>query len=74
MMVRCMYGPPQVVCLVCVSHNGVGESELLQMFPDLTWPMLTSLLRPLQTLRVLTFGCGLLRFQHLQVSLRLGGG
>ncbi|XP_072566823.1 nephrocystin-3 isoform X2 [Paramormyrops kingsleyae] len=56
----------EVVCLVCVSHNGVAESELLQMFPDLTWPMLASLLRQLQNLRVVTFSCGLLKFQHLQ--------
>uniref|UniRef100_A0A8C9SUW4 Nephrocystin-3 n=1 Tax=Scleropages formosus TaxID=113540 RepID=A0A8C9SUW4_SCLFO len=58
----------QVVCLICVSHNGVSESELLELFPDLAWPVLTSLLHRLQRLRIVAFGCGLLKFQHLQVA------
>uniref|UniRef100_A0A8C9WI11 Nephrocystin-3 n=1 Tax=Scleropages formosus TaxID=113540 RepID=A0A8C9WI11_SCLFO len=51
----------EVVCLICVSHNGVSESELLELFPDLAWPVLTSLLHRLQRLRIVAFGCGLLK-------------
>uniref|UniRef100_A0A8C9UXX0 Nephrocystin-3 n=1 Tax=Scleropages formosus TaxID=113540 RepID=A0A8C9UXX0_SCLFO len=58
----------EVVCLICVSHNGVSESELLELFPDLAWPVLTSLLHRLQRLRIVAFGCGLLKFQHLQAG------
>ncbi|KAG7488498.1 hypothetical protein MATL_G00034700 [Megalops atlanticus] len=56
----------EIMCLVCVSHNGVSESEVLEMFPDLSWPLLSSVLRKLQGLCIVTLGCGLIKFQHLQ--------
>ncbi|MBN3308032.1 NPHP3 protein, partial [Amia calva] len=56
----------EVVCLVCVSHNGVSESELLQLLPGLDWPVLAALLHRLQDLCAVTFGCGLVKFRHLQ--------
>ncbi|KAJ8376758.1 hypothetical protein SKAU_G00073380 [Synaphobranchus kaupii] len=56
----------EMLCLVCVSHNGVSESEVMELFPDLSWPILASLLYKLQSLCVVTLGCGLIKFQHLQ--------
>ncbi|MGH0123466.1 UNVERIFIED_CONTAM: hypothetical protein FKN15_011981 [Acipenser sinensis] len=56
----------QIVCLVCASHNGVSESELLEMHPDLTSPVLASLLHKLQSMCMITYGCGIIKFQHLQ--------
>ncbi|XP_046879327.1 nephrocystin-3 isoform X1 [Hypomesus transpacificus] len=56
----------EMLCLVCASHNGVSESEVLDVFPELRMAALSSLLRRLQGLCVLAFSCGLLRFQHLQ--------
>uniref|UniRef100_A0A8C6QBF8 Nephrocystin-3 n=1 Tax=Nannospalax galili TaxID=1026970 RepID=A0A8C6QBF8_NANGA len=50
----------QILCLVNVSHNGVSESELMELYPEMSWATLTS------KMRLLTYGCGLLRFQHLQ--------
>ncbi|KAL4635274.1 nephrocystin-3 [Arapaima gigas] len=58
----------EVVCLICVSHNGVSESELLELFPDVAWPVLASLLYQLQRLHIVAYGCGLLKFQHLQAG------
>ncbi|KAK1173639.1 nephrocystin-3 isoform X2 [Acipenser oxyrinchus oxyrinchus] len=56
----------EIVCLVCASHNGVSESELLEMHPDLTSPVLASLLHKLQSMCMITYGCGIIKFQHLQ--------
>ncbi|MBN3315241.1 NPHP3 protein, partial [Atractosteus spatula] len=56
----------EMVCLVSMSHNGVSESEMLDMFPDLTFPVSTCLLHKLQNLCFVTFGCGLIKFQHFQ--------
>ena len=67
--VRVGVSSPQMLCLVCASHNGVSESEVLDVFPDLRMAALSSLLRRLQGLCVLSLSCGLLRFQHLQVHL-----
>ncbi|XP_008053105.2 nephrocystin-3 [Carlito syrichta] len=56
----------QILCLVNVSHNGVSESELMELYPELSWAVLTSLIHSLHKMCLLTYGCGLLRFQHLQ--------
>lgn len=57
-----------MLCLVYASHNGVSESELLDLFPEMELPVLSSLLLRLTRLCVLTLRCGLIRFQHLQVT------
>uniref|UniRef100_A0A6Q2YIJ2 Nephrocystin-3 n=1 Tax=Esox lucius TaxID=8010 RepID=A0A6Q2YIJ2_ESOLU len=62
----CVYSFPQMLCLVCASHNGVSESEVLELFPDLGMPVLSSILYSLQRLCIVELGCGLIRFQHLQ--------
>ncbi|XP_016134058.1 nephrocystin-3-like [Sinocyclocheilus grahami] len=56
----------ELLCLVCASHNGISESEALEMFPDLSFPALTSLLHNLERLLIITYACGLIRFQHPQ--------
>uniref|UniRef100_A0A8C4EVS3 Nephrocystin-3 n=1 Tax=Dicentrarchus labrax TaxID=13489 RepID=A0A8C4EVS3_DICLA len=69
----------EILCLVCASHNGVSESEVLDHFPDVEFPVLSSLLYHLNRLCIVTLRCGLIRFQHLQAweAVRLeflGGG
>ncbi|KAA8580697.1 hypothetical protein FQN60_013655, partial [Etheostoma spectabile] len=69
----------EILCLVCASHNGVSESEVLDLFPDLELPVLSSVLYHLNRLCIVTLRCGLIRFQHLQAweAVRLeflGGG
>lgn len=61
---------PQILCLVCASHNGVSESEVLDLFPEVKLPVLSSLLHRLNRLCIVTVRCGLIRFQHLQVTSR----
>ncbi|XP_032725577.1 nephrocystin-3 isoform X2 [Lontra canadensis] len=56
----------QILCLINVSHNGVSESELMELHPELSWALLTSLIHSLHKMCLLTYGCGLLKFQHLQ--------
>ncbi len=56
---------------MCASHNGVSESEVLDLFPEVELPVLTSLLHRLNRLCIVTLRCGLIRFQHLQVIIRL---
>ncbi|XP_057680349.1 nephrocystin-3 [Corythoichthys intestinalis] len=56
----------EILCLVYSSHNGVSESEILDLFPELEFPVLASMLFGLSRLCVLTLHCGLIRFQHLQ--------
>ncbi|XP_058513216.1 nephrocystin-3 isoform X3 [Ochotona princeps] len=56
----------QILCLVGVSHDGVSESELLELYPQLSAALLASLVHSLHKMCVLTYGCGLLRFQNLQ--------
>uniref|UniRef100_A0A452UM00 Nephrocystin-3 n=1 Tax=Ursus maritimus TaxID=29073 RepID=A0A452UM00_URSMA len=56
----------QILCLINVSHNGVSESELMELYPELSWAVLTSLIHSLHKMCLLTYGCGLLKFQHLQ--------
>ncbi|TFK11873.1 Nephrocystin-3 [Platysternon megacephalum] len=56
----------EVLCLISVSHNGVSESELMELYPELSCAMLASLVHSLHKMCMLTYGCGLLKFQHLQ--------
>ncbi|XP_043916336.1 nephrocystin-3, partial [Protopterus annectens] len=56
----------EILCVICISRNGVSESELMELYPELSWLTLASLVHSLQRLCVLTYGCGLLKFQHLQ--------
>ncbi|XP_006902609.1 PREDICTED: nephrocystin-3 [Elephantulus edwardii] len=56
----------QILCLVNVSHNGVSESELMELHPGTSWVTLASLIHTLHNMPLLAFGCGLLKFQHLQ--------
>ncbi|XP_048955960.1 nephrocystin-3 isoform X3 [Canis lupus baileyi] len=56
----------QILCLINVSHNGMNESELMELYPELSWAVLTSLIHSLHKMCLLTYGCGLLKFQHLQ--------
>uniref|UniRef100_A0A4W6CXJ0 Nephrocystin-3 n=1 Tax=Lates calcarifer TaxID=8187 RepID=A0A4W6CXJ0_LATCA len=69
----------EILCLVCASHNGVSESEVLDLFPEIELPVLSSMLHRLNRLCIVTLRCGLIRFQHLQAweAVRLeflGGG
>uniref|UniRef100_A0A671VYV2 Nephrocystin-3 n=1 Tax=Sparus aurata TaxID=8175 RepID=A0A671VYV2_SPAAU len=69
----------EILCLVCASHNGVSESEVLDLLPEVELPVLSSLLHCLNRLCIVTLRCGLIRFQHLQAweAVRLeflGGG
>ncbi|KAK7808107.1 LOW QUALITY PROTEIN: hypothetical protein U0070_009421, partial [Myodes glareolus] len=57
----------QILCLINVSHNGVSESELMELHPEMSWASLTSVVHSLHKMCLLTYSCGLLRFQHLQV-------
>uniref|UniRef100_A0A8C2IWF5 Nephrocystin-3 n=1 Tax=Cyprinus carpio TaxID=7962 RepID=A0A8C2IWF5_CYPCA len=50
----------ELLCLVCASHNGISESEALELFPDLSFPALTSLLHNLERLLIITYACGLI--------------
>uniref|UniRef100_A0A8C5B7B7 Nephrocystin-3 n=1 Tax=Gadus morhua TaxID=8049 RepID=A0A8C5B7B7_GADMO len=56
----------QMLCLVWASRNGVSESEILELIPDLEFPVLSSVLQQLSKLRILTLVGGLIRFHHLQ--------
>ncbi|XP_036074835.1 nephrocystin-3 isoform X3 [Rousettus aegyptiacus] len=56
----------QILCLINVSHNGVSESELMELYPEMSWAVLTSLIHSLHKMCLLTYSCGLLKFQHLQ--------
>nr|XP_033785861.1 nephrocystin-3 isoform X1 [Geotrypetes seraphini]XP_033785862.1 nephrocystin-3 isoform X1 [Geotrypetes seraphini]XP_033785863.1 nephrocystin-3 isoform X1 [Geotrypetes seraphini] len=56
----------EILCLISISHNGVSESELLELVPELSCPILASLVHSLHKMSVLSYGCGLLKFQHLQ--------
>ncbi|XP_028290480.1 nephrocystin-3 isoform X2 [Gouania willdenowi] len=56
----------ELLCLVCASHNGLSESEALDLFPEIELPVLSSMLHRLSRLCILTLRCGLIRFQHLQ--------
>lgn len=62
-----LFSSPQILCLVCASHNGVSESEVLDLLPEVELPVLSSLLHRLNRLCIVTLRCGLIRFQHLQV-------
>lgn len=62
-----LFSSPQILCLVCASHNGVSESEVLDLLPEVELPVLSSLLHCLNRLCIVTLRCGLIRFQHLQV-------
>ncbi|MEQ2176323.1 hypothetical protein GOODEAATRI_026755 [Goodea atripinnis] len=69
----------EMLCLVFSSHNGVSESEALDLFPELEWPALSSLLYHLNRVCIVTLRCGLIRFEHMQAceAVRLeflGGG
>uniref|UniRef100_A0A4W3HQC9 Nephrocystin-3 n=1 Tax=Callorhinchus milii TaxID=7868 RepID=A0A4W3HQC9_CALMI len=59
----------EILSLIYASHNGVSEGELLEMCTDLTWPVLASTLHSLECMYVITYCCGLLKFQHLQVRI-----
>uniref|UniRef100_A0A8C4VPI1 Nephrocystin-3 n=1 Tax=Gopherus evgoodei TaxID=1825980 RepID=A0A8C4VPI1_9SAUR len=56
----------EVLCVISVSHNGVSESELMELYPELSCVTLASLVHSLHKMGMLTYGCGLLKFQHLQ--------
>ncbi|XP_021027460.1 nephrocystin-3 [Mus caroli] len=56
----------QILCLINVSHNGVSESELMELYPEMSWLSLISIIHSLHKMHLLTYSCGLLRFQHLQ--------
>uniref|UniRef100_A0A3P8XIV7 Nephrocystin-3 n=1 Tax=Esox lucius TaxID=8010 RepID=A0A3P8XIV7_ESOLU len=60
-----------MLCLVCASHNGVSESEVLELFPDLGMPVLSSILYSLQRLCIVELGCGLIRFHQDRVTWRV---
>ncbi|TRY59639.1 hypothetical protein DNTS_022786 [Danionella cerebrum] len=56
----------EFLCLLCASHNGISESEVLELFPALSFAALSSVLHTLERLLIITFSCGLIRFQHSQ--------
>uniref|UniRef100_A0A7N6BIA6 Nephrocystin-3 n=1 Tax=Anabas testudineus TaxID=64144 RepID=A0A7N6BIA6_ANATE len=61
----------EILCLVCASHNGVSESEVLDLFPDLELPALSSMLYRLNRLCIVTLHCGLIRFHQDCVTWRV---
>uniref|UniRef100_A0A8C3BAJ2 Nephrocystin-3 n=1 Tax=Cairina moschata TaxID=8855 RepID=A0A8C3BAJ2_CAIMO len=56
----------QILCVIGVSHNGISESELMELYPELSSAVLALLVHSLHKMCLLTYGCGLLKFQHLQ--------
>ncbi|KAM7369842.1 hypothetical protein PAMP_011132 [Pampus punctatissimus] len=56
----------EILCVICASHNGVSESEVQDLFPEVELPFLSSLLYCLNRLCIVTLRCGLIRFHHLQ--------
>ncbi|XP_035172921.1 nephrocystin-3 [Oxyura jamaicensis] len=56
----------EILCVIGVSHNGVSESELMELYPELSSAVLALLVHSLHKMCLLTYGCGLLKFQHLQ--------
>ncbi|XP_022107345.1 nephrocystin-3-like [Acanthaster planci] len=54
--------------LVYVSRNGVSESELFQLIPDLTWVTWAPLCYDLLDCHVFTYRAGSLTFAHEQVQ------
>ncbi|KAJ6661992.1 hypothetical protein lerEdw1_012839 [Lerista edwardsae] len=56
----------EILCLIAVSHNGISESELMELCPELSWAVLALLVYRLHKMCFLTYGCGLLKFRHLQ--------
>nr|XP_056713290.1 nephrocystin-3 [Euleptes europaea] len=56
----------EILCLISISHNGVSESELMELCPELSWAVLASVVHSLHKMCFLTYGCGLLKFCHLQ--------
>ncbi|XP_048366750.1 nephrocystin-3 isoform X2 [Sphaerodactylus townsendi] len=56
----------EILCLISISHNGVSESELMELCPELSWAVLASAVHSLHKMCFLTYGCGLLKFRHLQ--------
>ncbi|NXF86773.1 NPHP3 protein, partial [Eubucco bourcierii] len=56
----------EILCVIGVSHNGVSEAELLELYPELSSAVLASFIYSLHKMCLLTYGCGLLKFQHLQ--------
>lgn len=46
----------------------MSESELMELYPELSSAVLASLVHSLHKMCMLTYGCGLLKFQHLQVT------
>uniref|UniRef100_A0A8D0H9M5 Nephrocystin-3 n=1 Tax=Sphenodon punctatus TaxID=8508 RepID=A0A8D0H9M5_SPHPU len=56
----------EILCLISVSRNGVSESELMELYPELSCAVLVSLVHRLHKMCLLTYSCGLLTFQHLQ--------
>ncbi|XP_060104862.1 nephrocystin-3 [Heteronotia binoei] len=56
----------EILCLISISHNGVSESELMELCPELSWAVLASVVHSLHNMCFLTYGCGLLKFCHLQ--------
>ncbi|XP_048121940.1 nephrocystin-3 isoform X4 [Alosa alosa] len=56
----------QLLGLLYASHNGVSESELLELLPELAFPTLCSMLFRLEYLLILTLDCGIIHFRHLQ--------
>ncbi|XP_053122456.1 nephrocystin-3 isoform X2 [Hemicordylus capensis] len=56
----------EILCLTSVSHNGLSELELMELCPELSWTVLASLVYSLHKMCFLTYGCGLLKFRHLQ--------
>uniref|UniRef100_A0A7N8XPI0 Nephronophthisis 3 n=1 Tax=Mastacembelus armatus TaxID=205130 RepID=A0A7N8XPI0_9TELE len=55
----------EILCLVCASHNGVSESEILDLFSELELPVLSSMLYHLNRLCIVTVRCGLIRQDHV---------
>ncbi|XP_066483687.1 nephrocystin-3 [Tiliqua scincoides] len=56
----------EVLCLIAISHNGISESELMELCPEMSWALLALLVYHLHKMCFLTYGCGLLKFRHLQ--------
>ncbi|XP_071941741.1 nephrocystin-3-like [Antedon mediterranea] len=57
----------RIMQIMCCSRNGIAESELFHLIPELTWIFWSPLLYDLINRHVLNYRAGLISFAHEQV-------
>ncbi|XP_033113805.1 nephrocystin-3-like [Anneissia japonica] len=58
----------RIMQIICCSRNGIAESELFHLVPELTWLFWASLMYDLINRHVLNYRAGLIFFAHEQVN------